>query len=46
MLEGRVVGGLGKKGEGIKNANRLLQNSHRDVKYSIGNIGNSILTIT
>ena len=34
--EGRVRG-LGEKGEWIKQYKWLLQNSHGDIKYSIGN---------
>ena len=35
----RVIG-LGERGKGLKSAHLRLQNSHRDVKYSIGNIIN------
>ena len=38
MVAGR---GLGKKGEGIKKNKLAVTNSHRDVKYSIGNIDNN-----
>ena len=37
------VGRLDKKGEGIKKYNWYLQNSPRDVKYILGNIGNNIV---
>ena len=32
-----------KKVKGLKSTNWQLQNSHRDVKYSIGNIANNIV---
>ena len=35
--------GLGGKGEEIRSTNGQLQNSHEDVKYSIGNIVNHIV---
>ena len=40
--EGRGLGRLGAKGEGIERY-RQLQNSHGDVKYSIGNIINNVV---
>ena len=30
-------GGMGEEMRGLRSTNRLLHNSHRDVKYSIGN---------
>ena len=36
-------GGLGEKGEGIKSTNWLLPNSHRDIKYSLGNVDNNVV---
>ena len=39
MPEGRVLGVLGKKCEGIGS----YKNSHRDVKYNIGNVVNNIV---
>ena len=40
--EGRL-GGRVKKVEGLRSTHWLLQNSHGDVKYSIGNRVNNIL---
>ena len=37
--------GLGGKGEEIRSTNGQLQNSHEDVKYSIGNIVNNIVIV-
>lgn len=37
------VGSLGEKVKGLKSAARQLQNSHRDVRYSIGNIVNKTI---
>ena len=31
------LGGMGEEVRGLRGTNRLLQNSHGDVKYSIGN---------
>ena len=33
----RGCGGMGEEVRGLRSANRWLQNSHRDVKYSIRN---------
>ena len=41
--EGHRGGGWVKKVKGLRRTNWQLQNSHRDVKYSIGNIVNSIV---
>lgn len=41
MPEGRRVGELGEKGEGIKHYKSAVQNSHVDVDYSIGSIVNN-----
>ena len=38
-----LVKGLSEKVRGLRSINWLLQNSHRDVKYSTGNIVNNIL---
>ena len=44
LPEGRGrVRGMGEKVKGLGSTNWLLQNSHRDVKYSIGNVVNNIL---
>ena len=43
--EGRL-GGRVKKVEGLRSTHWLLQNSHGDVKYSIGNTVNNILMTT
>ena len=43
MPEGREVGGIGEKVEGIEKCNLVVQNSHGDVRYSIGNIANNIV---
>ena len=40
------VGGLGEKVKGLKSKDWWLQNSHRDIKYSIGNIVNDIVITT
>ena len=42
MPDGRRVGGLGEKVKGLS-ANWQLQNTHEDVKYSIGNIVSHIV---
>ena len=42
---GRKLGGWLKRVKGMGSTNWLLQNSHGDVKYSIGNIVNNILII-
>ena len=40
------VEGLDEKVKGLRSINWLLQNSHRDVKYSTGNIvSNSLITL-
>ena len=42
----RMRGGMGKwveKVKRVRSTNWLLQNSHRDIKYSIGNIVNNIV---
>ena len=44
LEDGRKVGGMDEKGEGIKKY-KQLQNSHMDVKYSIGNIVNILITL-
>ena len=36
-------GGLGGKGEELRSTDWLLQNSHGDVKYSIGSVVNNIV---
>ena len=41
---GGASGGWVKKMKGLKNTNWLLQNSHGDVIYSIGNIVNTLIT--
>ena len=38
MPEGRGVGGLGDKRDGIRKYNRQVKNSHRDAKDSTGNV--------
>ena len=38
----RWLGGWAKKVKGLRSTNSLLQNSHEDVKYSIGNLVNNI----
>ena len=43
MPDGRGAGGISGKDEEIKKYKWKLQNSQRDVKYSIGNIVNNIL---
>ena len=43
-MEGREVGGLDGKGEGIKKYRLAVTDGHRDVKYSVGNIvGNTVI---
>lgn len=43
---GGQFGELGERVEGLKSTNRCLQNSHGDVKYSIENIVNNMVTTT
>ena len=45
LPDGRRVGGWVKKVTGLRSINWLLQNSHRDIKYSIGNIINNTVII-
>ena len=40
---GGELGDWIRKVKGLRSINRFLQNSHGDVKYSIGNIVNSIV---
>ena len=42
MTEGRAVGGQW-KGKGIKKGKLVATNSHRIVKYSIGNVVNNVV---
>ena len=37
LPDGRECGRMGEEVRGLRNTNRWLQNSHGDVKYSIGN---------
>ena len=39
---GGSCGGMGKEVKGLRSTNRWLQNSHGDVKYSIGNGVNKV----
>ena len=41
---GGVFGSWVKKVKGLRNTKWKLQNSHGDVKYSVGNIVNNIIT--
>ena len=41
----RVLGGWVKKEKGLRSTNWQLQNSHRDVKYRIGNIVSNIVIV-
>ena len=34
-----------KKGKGLVSTNWRLRNSHRDVKYSIGNVRHNVITV-
>ena len=43
LSEGEQLGRWVEKGKGLRSINWELQNSHRDVKYSMGNIVNNIL---
>ena len=43
---GRKLEGWVKKVKGLRSTNLQLQNSHRDVQYSIGNIVNNVLITT
>ena len=43
MSEGKWVGGWVKKVKRLRSANWQLQNRHRGVKYSTGNIVNNIV---
>ena len=46
MPEGRGIGGLDEKGEGLRSTNWLLQNSHKDVRYSTGStVSNIVITM-
>ena len=38
MPERTGCGGLGEEVRGLKSTNRQVQNSHGDVKYSLGNV--------
>ena len=43
LSEGEQLGRRVEKGKGLRSINWELQNSHRDVKYSIGNVVNNIV---
>ena len=43
MPERTEVGGLGEKVKGLRSTDWWLQNSHRDIKYSIGNTAHNIV---
>ena len=46
VARGEGLGGLGEKVKGLGSSSWFLQNSHRDVKYSIGNtVSNSVITM-
>ena len=45
LPEGGGLGDWAKELKEVRSTDRQLQNSHRDVKYSVGNIVNNILII-
>ena len=46
VATGEGAGGLGERGEGSRRTDQRLQNSHRDVKYSRGNVVNdTVITL-
>lgn len=45
MPEGRGVGGLGGKGEGIENYKCVVTNQSCDIECSVGSVANDIATI-
>ena len=45
MPDGRRVKDGVKKGKGLVSTNWRLRNSHRDVKYSIGNVRHNVITV-
>ena len=42
-MGGWWIGGMGEKVKGLRSTDWELQNSHGDVKYSLGNIVNNIV---
>ena len=46
VAKGRGLEDCLKKVKGLRSTNWWLQNSHRDIKYSIGNIVNNIAITT